>query len=255
MATKQESLPTQEFIDIESIENGVIKLKSGALRKILLVSGTNFSLKSEEEQGIIIYAFHGFLNSLDFSVQFFIHSRKLNIDDYLKKLEVREQEEPDGLLKNQISEYREFIRSLVGENAIMKKRFFVVIPYDPIQIPKAGLDLADKMLGWIKTKSAKTEEEKKSENLSESLGQLDRRIDEVVSGLNQTGLRAVPLNNDELVELFYNLYNPATIEKRVELAGISAIAPAGASVESNYIKIGDKFAKTIFIFTYPRYLS
>ena len=113
MATKNEALPSQEFIDIESIEKGTVKLKSGGIRKVLLVSGTNFSLKSEEEQGIIIYAFQGFLNSLDFSVQFFIHSRKLNIDDYLKKLEGREQEEPDGLLKNQISEYREFIRSLV----------------------------------------------------------------------------------------------------------------------------------------------
>src|SRR3989344_6624331 len=205
MATKQESLPTQEFIDIESIENGVIKLKSGALRKILLVSGTNFSLKSEEEQWIIIYAFQGFLNSLDFSVQFFIHSRKLNIDDYLKKLEGREQEEPDGLLKNQISEYREFIRSLVGENAIMKKRFFVIVPYDPIQIPKAGLDLVDKILNWAKAKTAKTEGEKKSEDLSESLEQLDHRVDEVVNGLNQAGLRAVPLNDAELLELFYNL--------------------------------------------------
>ena len=217
MATKNEALPSQEFIDIESIEKGTVKLKSGGIRKVLLVSGTNFSLKSEEEQGIIIYAFQGFLNSLDFSVQFFIHSRKLNIDDYLKKLEGREQEEPDGLLKNQISEYREFIRSLVGENAIMKKRFFVIVPYDPIQIPKAGLDLVDKILNWAKAKTAKTEGEKKSEDLSESLEQLDHRVDEVVNGLNQAGLRAVPLNDAELLELFYNLYNPATIEKRMEL--------------------------------------
>lgn len=217
MATKQESLPTQKFVAIESIENGVLKLKGGGLRRVLLVSGTNFNLKSEEEQGIIIYAFQGFLNSLNFSTQFFIHSRKLNIDDYLKKLEGREQEEPNSLLQNQIAEYREFIKSLVGENAIMKKRFFVVVPYESIQIPKAGLDLADKILGWVQSKTAKTPEEKKKESDEESVQQLDRRVDEVISGLNQVGLRAIPLNDEELTELFYNLYNPATTEKRVEL--------------------------------------
>lgn len=215
---KQESLSTQQFIDLETIENGVIKLKSGALRKILLVAGTNFALKSEEEQGIITYAFQGFLNSLDFSVQFFIHSRKLNIDDYLKKLEERELREENGLLKNQILEYREFIKSLVSQNAIMQKRFFVVVPYDPIQIPKAGLDVAEKMLGWFKSKTAQEAAAKKEEGLQESLEQLEKRIDQVVSGLNQVGLRAVTLNQEELLELFYNLYNPATVEKKVELA-------------------------------------
>ena len=217
MPNKQEALPTQQFIDIESIESDTVKLKSGALRKILLVSGTNFALKSEEEQGMITYAFQGFLNSLDFSVQFFIHSRKLNIDDYLKKLEDREVQEENGLLKNQVSEYREFIKNLVGQNAIMKKRFFAVVPYDPIQLSKAGLDIADKLLSWARSKTAKSETEKKSEAFEESLEQLDRRVDQVTSGLNQIGLRAVPLNNDELLELFYNLYNPSTVEKRVDL--------------------------------------
>lgn len=216
MPQKSEALSTQQFIDLESIEKGAIKLKSGALRKILLVSGTNFALKSEEEQGIITYAFQGFLNSLDFSAQFFIHSRKLNIDDYLKKLEERELQEENSLLKNQISEYREFIKSLVGQSAIMKKRFFVVVPYDPIQIPKAGMDVAEKMLGWLKSKTTQEAAAKKEENLQESLEQLEKRVDQVISGLNQTGLRAVPLNDEELTELFYNLYNPATIEKKVE---------------------------------------
>ena len=73
MINKQEVIPTQEFINIQSIENDTVMLKNGNLRKVLLVSGTNFNLKSEEEQGMIIYAFQGFLNSLDFSIQFFIH--------------------------------------------------------------------------------------------------------------------------------------------------------------------------------------
>jgi len=212
MPTKQESLSTQSFIDIISIDNDIVKLKNGGLRKILLVSGTNFALKSEEEQGIITYAFQGFLNSLDFSVQFFIHSRKLNIDDYLKKLEERETQEENGLLKNQILEYREFIHTLVSQNAIMQKRFFIVVPFDPINIPKAGLDIGDRVLSLLKFK--KSGVDKKVGNENEQMEQLGQRVDQIINGLNQLGLRAIPLNTDELIELFYNLYNPSTIEKK-----------------------------------------
>lgn len=212
MAKPQESLPTQDFIGIESIENGVIKLKNTALRKVLLVSGTNFSLKSEEEQGIITYAFQGFLNSLNFSVQIFIHSRKLNIDDYLAKFEERESQEENQLLKNLIVEYREFIKTFVSQNAIMQKTFFIVVPYDPLNLPAAGLDVTDKLIGWFKSKSSSDNE--KSENINEAMEQLGQRVDRVVGGLNQIGLRAVPLDTDELLELFYNLYNPTTIEKK-----------------------------------------
>ncbi len=216
---KQESSPTQQFIDIASIENDTVVLKSGSLRRLLMISGTNFFLKSEEEQGIILYAFQGFLNSINFSVQMFIHSRKLNIDDYLKKLEGFEEQEPNPLLKNQIQEYREFIRSFVSQNAIMQKTFFAVVPFDPIQITKAGTDIAGKITGLFK--SAKTAEKKiaaaeQTEGTidKENLEQLDQRVNQAINGLNQIGLRAIPLNNEELIELFYNLYNPAAIEKR-----------------------------------------
>ena len=212
MINKQEVIPTQEFINIQSIENDTVMLKNGNLRKVLLVSGTNFNLKSEEEQGMIIYAFQGFLNSLDFSIQFFIHSRKLNIEDYLEKLGERELQEENELLKNQIREYQEFIKNLVAQNAIMRKQFFVVIPYDVTQLPRAGMDLSDKILGLFgKKKSGENQENKE---LKEQLEQLDQRIDHVVNGLHQIGLRAVPLDKEELLELFYNLYNPATTEKK-----------------------------------------
>ncbi len=209
----KESIPTQQFIGIESIDDGVIRLKGGAMRRIILVSGTNFALKSEEEQGIITYAFQGFLNSINFSLQFFIHSRKLNIEEYLEKMAERENQEENQLLKNQITEYREFIKSFVSQNAIMQKSFFAVVPYDPLNLPRAGLDITDKMLGWFKSKTS-IESSNKSEGANEAMEQLNQRVDQVINGLNQVGLRAVPLNTDELLELFYNLYNPTTTEKR-----------------------------------------
>ncbi|MBI4992418.1 MAG: hypothetical protein HZB99_04340 [Candidatus Harrisonbacteria bacterium] len=215
MPNREGSLPTQQFIEIESVENDTIKLKGGGLRKIILVSGTNFSLKSTEEQEMITQAFQGFLNSLDFTVQFFIHSRKLNIDDYIKTLEEREIQEENSLLKNQILEYREFVKTVVRENAIMQKRFFVVVPYDPIAVPGAGLNIADALFSWGKSK--KTAQEKKDEKFEESLQQLNARVSQIIDGLNQIGLRAVSLENDELIELFYNLYNPSTVAKKVDL--------------------------------------
>ncbi|HEY4500062.1 MAG TPA: hypothetical protein VJH70_03015 [Candidatus Paceibacterota bacterium] len=211
MPNTQEASPIQQFIELESIENGVIHLKNGGLRKILLVSGINFDLKSEEEQGMITYAFQSFLNTLDFSLQFFIHSRKLNIDDYLVKLEDREKQEPSELLKNQISEYREFIRAFVSQNAIMAKTFFVIVPYNPLRIPKAGTAFTEKLTRLF-SKSTPSEQPQTSEQ--EQMEQLNLRIDQAIAGLNQIGLRAVPLDDDELSELFYNLYNPASVEQK-----------------------------------------
>jgi hypothetical protein len=205
------SLATQQFVNIESIENGVIRLAGGAYRKILIVSGMNFDLKSAEEQEMITYAFQGFLNSLDFTLQFFIHSRKLNIENYLKTVKDRENQEANELLKNQIFEYGEFVKSFVAQNAIMSKNFFVIVPFDPVRISEAGGKLKNKIFGLF---GSKEPEGSQKQTDQEYLEQLDQRVSGIVDGLNQIGLRTVPLNDAELSELFYNIYNPSTIEKK-----------------------------------------
>ena len=255
---KQESSATQQFINIETIENDAIKIKEGGLRKIILVSGTNFVLKSEEEQGLIINAFQNFLNSLDFSLQFLVHSRKLNIDSYIEGLKFRENEEQNELLKNQIVEYTEFIRAFITQNAIMRKQFFIVVPFDGIQISKVGGDLFNKLSDFLGF-SKKTSEVKVQMD-PVSMEQLNQRMEQVIGGLNQIGLRAASLNNEELIELLYNFYNPSTIEKKeIEIPEgrtlADIIAPPAIEVNSNYLKLGDKFVKTFFVFNYPRYLN
>jgi type IV secretory pathway VirB4 component len=184
-------------------------LKNGSLRKILLVSGINFELKSEEEQNVIIYAYQNFLNSLDFSAQFVIHSRRMNIAGYLQKMKERQDDESNELLKNQISEYVEFIRSFVESNEIMAKTFFVVVPYDSVSIAQGGKKFLG-FLGFGGKKSMSSLEK----TFEQKIIQLNQRTDQVISGLVQTGLRAVPLNDEELIELFYNLYNPESVEKK-----------------------------------------
>ncbi len=204
----KETQSTQQFVEIEDIKDDVVILKNGSLRRLLMVSGINFELKSEEEQNIITYSYQNFLNTLDFSVQIIIHSRKLNIENYLNKLSERQAIETNELLKNQISEYIEFIRSFVELNAVMAKTFFAVVPYDPIVLPSGG----KKILGLLGF-GAKKRKSALDENLEQKIIQLNQRTEQVINGLSQVGLRVVALKGEELVELFYNLYNPESVEK------------------------------------------
>ena len=262
----KEALPTQQLVEIEDIRDGVIILRNGGLRRILMVSGVNFDLKSEEEQGLITYAYQNFLNGLNFSVQFFVHSRKLNTEDYLKRLEERESIETNELLKNQVTEYREFVRSLVAQNAIMQKSFFVVVPYDTVQIKEVAAGAIGKIFSIFgkKTGVSAEQEAEKNEKLAQNLSQLEQRVSQVMAGLSAISLTSIPLGTEEVSEFFYNLYNPETIEKKTldlnkEQLGIqeikNIIASPAIEVTQNYLKVGKKLSKTLFIFTYPRYLA
>ena len=203
------TLPTQQFVEIKEIKDGVIRLKSGGLRKALMVSGINFDLKSEEEQGLILNSFQNFLNALDFSVQFFIHSRKVNVDSYIKKIMARKEGETNELLKVQIDDYAAFIKSFVEQNDIIDKTFFTVVPFDalPINVSSAGIFSLFK-------KPSKSPASVQSSSNQKNIQQLNQRVDQVINGLQQIGLRAVPLEDDALIELFYNLYNPQLVEKK-----------------------------------------
>ena len=119
---------TQQFLEIDQIREGILVLKNKALRGILMVSSLNFALKSEDEQNAILYQFQNFLNSLDFSCQIIVQSRKLNITGYLEKLKELEKTQENELLKMQTAEYREFIQGLVEAGTILAKTFFIVIP-------------------------------------------------------------------------------------------------------------------------------
>ncbi len=198
----------QNIISIDQIKNDSVVLKGGGLRKILLVSGIDFELKSDEERDVIVFGYQEFLNSLNFSLQVVIHSRKMNIDGYLKEIDALKGGEVSSLLKNMIDDYRDFVASFVSKNPIMSKTFFVAVPYDPIKIPEAGLAATKKIFGLFgKKKGFGGSLADNQSKIEEGLRQLDLRVDQVVSGLNRIGLRAVPLTEPELVELFYNFYN------------------------------------------------
>lgn len=168
-----------------------------------MVSSLNFALKSDEEQNAIIYQFQNFLNSLDFSIEIVVQSRRLNITGYLDKLKELERKQENELLKTQTAGYQKFIRDLIGGGAIMSKSFFVVVPFTLMKIP--GMKAVK---GLIKKQPITFSEER----FQQCKSQLWQRMEFVALGLRRCGLRCVPLNTSELIELFWSLYHPEEAE-------------------------------------------
>jgi type IV secretory pathway VirB4 component len=228
MATnaKQDAGNSLDLVDIKEIKGNTVIVKDGSFRQIIMVGGVNFSLKSDSEQSIITQAYQTFLNSIDFPLQIVIHSRKVNIDQYLQTLLVRKEAESSPILQNQISEYVEFIRGFVQKNAIMEKNFLVVVSFYPVA-GEGSLKSASSafsslpFFGKKKTTPAAQQTKNKDDDdktFKEHLEQLNQRTSQVTSGLLGIGLEATVLENEQLIELFYNFYNPQTIERKNVIA-------------------------------------
>ncbi|MFH1423414.1 MAG: hypothetical protein ABIG29_00450 [Candidatus Nealsonbacteria bacterium] len=199
------SSSTQQFLEIDQIREGLLVLKNRALRAVMMVSSLNFALKSEEEQSSIISAFQSFLNSLDFSCQIVIQSRKLNITGYLDKIKELEKKQENELLRIQTSDYHDFIQGLVSGGTIMSKSFFVVIPFD---ILEAKVIASPLML----FKSSTSLPPLKEDEFQRCKSQLWQRMEFVALGLRRCGLQAMPLTTPELIELFWSLHHPKEAE-------------------------------------------
>jgi type IV secretory pathway VirB4 component len=206
------SKATQDFVPIKEVRDGILILKDGSIRSILLVSSLNFSLKSDEEREAIIYQFQDFLNSLDFPVQISIQSRRLDIRPYIALLEERYKEQVNDLLKIQTQEYIAFIKSFTESVNIMTKSFFVVVEYNPAIIQGGTMKIAS----LIGRKETPEDVKKKLENFEENKSQLEQRISSIEQGLSRCGLRLIPLGTEELIELFYKIFNPGETEKPIK---------------------------------------
>src|SRR3989338_3495924 len=197
---------SQTTLQIDEIRDGALVLKDHSLRAILMASSINLALKSAEEQTAIIMQFQSFLNSLEFPIQIFIQSRRLNIEPYLDTLKEQEKKEVNDLLKVQIAEYIEFVRTFVQASDIMTKTFYIVVPYTlPVAGGEGALGGITKMFGLGKKKESAG---MAPEIFEEYKKQLWQRVDHVIQSIVRTGVRAVPLNTEEIIELFYGLYNP-----------------------------------------------
>lgn len=217
LAGRKKIPATQKYLDIMEIKDDCVVLKDGTLRAVLLVSSINFALKSDEEQDAVIQAYVQFLNSLTFPVQIVIQSRKLNIDEYLSRLKEMEKQQTNELLKKQTAEYIQYINELIEISDIMSKRYYVVVPY-----AAAGMKFKGFFARFQEALSPTSAIHLKQKNFEKYRQELLKRVDYIVDGLAAIGLKAVTLDTQSLIELYYNTYNPETYDQQ-ELKDINKL--------------------------------
>lgn len=214
---------TQEFIPIKEVRDGIIVLKDGDLRAIVLANSINLSLKSADEQKATILQFQNFLNTLDFAVQISVQSRRLDIRPYLLLLENRMKVQNEPLLKLQTKEYIEFIRNFTDTVAIMTKSFFIVVPYTnnfigslphTNTIFKLNLEIFNGIFSKKTTEKLRAEKET---DFEEKRSQLEERVSVIQQGLSRCGINSAQLGTEEVVEVFYKVFNPGEIEGKIKL--------------------------------------
>lgn len=196
---------TQSTLSILDIKNNIVVMTGSHYRVVLKVKAINFDLLSEEEQDAIIFAYASLINALEFPIQILVKTRQLNIGAYLDYLERAKQQQQSVALRDQLTSYQQFVHKLVVENNVLFKTFYVVIPFDGIIINKKSvLDPVKQLLpgGQPMQMTYSANEFAKAEV------KLNQMRDTLMAQFQRIGLKVTQLSNQELVELYYNLYNP-----------------------------------------------
>ena len=191
---------TQVFVEIEDVKDDVVLLKDFSAALVIEVGAVNFWLLSQEEQISTIYAYAGLLNSLSFPTQILILSKKMDVSSYLEYLDERIKKQSAELMKKRLTSYQEFIKTIVKKNSVLEKRFFFVIPFSPLEMGVSGVNTKGLNKEYV---------------ISRAKTSLYPKRDHLIRLLSKIGLRATILQKQELVELFYNLYNPSQTGRRL----------------------------------------
>lgn len=203
---------TQEHLDVEDIIDDLVILRTGWVALVMTTTAVNFDLLSETEQDATIYAYGAFLNSLSFPVQTLIRNKKADITSYFQTLEEAEAVQPNPDLKRQIQKYEDFLQSIVQQKAVLDKKFYLIVNYSPLEGVFKG------------TKKGKGT--KKAVLLERANTALAPKRDHIIKQTARLGLTTRQLITQELIELFYDIYNPApTGTQRVLLDNASYTTP------------------------------
>jgi len=201
---------TQDHLPIEDVIDDVVILKDGSCASIMQISSVNFDLLSEPEQSSLVAAYGGILNSLNFPVQIVIKSSTKDVGSYLKRLIEAENQQNNSLLKERIKFYRKFVEETVKKNDVLSKTFYVVVQFSNMEL---GIKSSSKQT--IKTiLNIQKNENKlpypKEYILEKAKANLEPKIDHLVRLFSRLGLDIKLLENQELMELFYRIYNEET---------------------------------------------
>lgn len=204
---------TQNTLSISEIRDGIVIMNDGSFRSVVMAKSINFDLMSDREREAVEYAYQGFLNSLYFPIQIFVNSQKIDIGPYLQRLDKIRAEHDNMLLSLLMEDYINFMATIAEQTNIMDKRFYVVIPYFPPSDTKKAIKAGR---GFLETVFGKKDQKVviNEADLEEAKTELRNRAQAVLAGLFQCGVQGIPLDTDELIELYYDSYNPDTATRQ-----------------------------------------
>jgi type IV secretory pathway VirB4 component len=207
---------TQNTLQIAEIRDGIVIMNDGSFRSVVMVKSVNFDLMSQQEQEAVEFSYQGFLNSLYFPIQIFIRSQKIDLQPYIEKLDKIRSEHDNMLLALLMEDYIGYIDALSQQANIMDKRFYVVIPFFPvINAQKALTQSKNFFSGLSSIFNSKDQKVVINEfDLENAKTELRNRVQSVMSGLLQAGIQGLPLDTQELIELYYDTYNPDTAPRQ-----------------------------------------
>lgn len=205
---------TQNSLLIAEIRDGVVIMNDGSFRSVIMTKSINFDLMSPQEREGVEYSYQNFLNSLYFDIQIFIRSTKVDIRPYIEKLDKLRTEQENMLLALLMEDYIQFIDILAQETNIMDKQFYIVIPYYPAIDAAKSTNEGKKLISGIIKKPNTGLVTINEVDLEAAKQELRNRVQSVMSGLQQIGVQTIPLGTEELIELYYDSYNPDTATRQ-----------------------------------------
>ncbi len=207
---------TQNTLQIAEIRDGIVIMNDGSFRSVVMVKSINFDLMSPQEQEAVEYAYQGFLNSLYFPIQIFIRSQKVDLQPYIEKLDKIRTEHDNMLLALLMDDYIDYIDQLSRQTNIMDKKFYIVVPYFPVIDVQKALTQSKNFFSGL-TQIFNTREDHvviNEADLEKAKTELRNRVQAVLGGLMQCNIQSLPLDTQELIELYYDTYNPDTATRQ-----------------------------------------
>lgn len=202
-------------------------MKDGSSRMVLRVHALNFNLKSTEEQDAILMSYQRFLNSLNFPIQIIVRSLKVDIEAYINRLKNLAIKQQNALLQEQTYRYIDFLTNLIDLAQIMKKEFFIVIPFDFEN--NESVRKTD-FFGVFKSFWSALSQEESVADIRANRSRLEKlkkgnyeRLSTAKMSLEAIGLKAEEVRKEDLIKLIYNYYNPRLKTENVLKADTDAI--------------------------------
>lgn len=207
---------TQNTLQIAEIRDGIVIMNDGSFRSVVMVKSINFDLMSPQEREAVEFSYQGFLNSLYFPIQIFIRSQKIDLSPYIERLDKIRSEHDNMLLSLLMEDYIAFISDLSQQTNIMDKKFYVVVPYFPAgDVGKVLMQSKSFFTGLGDLFAGKEQHVRINEaDLNKAKDELRNRVQALLGGLQQSGIQGLPLDTQELIELYYDTYNPDTATRQ-----------------------------------------